>query len=104
MVPDVVGAAAEDRADHREREDAHRHVDVEDPAPGEVVDEEAAEQRADHRREPEDRAEVALVAAPLARRDDVPDHGHRRHHQAATTQSLDGTECDELKHVAADAA
>ena len=44
-----------------ERDAADRQVDVEDPAPREVVDEEAAEQRADHGRDAEDGAEEALV-------------------------------------------
>ena len=57
----------------RSASDAERQVDVEDPAPREVVDEEAAEQRADDRRDAEDRAEEPLVAAAVARRDDVAD-------------------------------
>src|SRR5438309_1108043 len=76
-------ARAEDGADDDERERADRQVDVEDPAPGEVVDEEAAEQRPDHRRHAEHGAEEALVATSLARRDDVADDGDARHHQPA---------------------
>ena len=70
----VVGARVEARrAMTTSASDADRQVDVEDPAPREVVDEEAAEQRPDHGRDAEDRAEEALVAAALARRDDVAD-------------------------------
>ena len=85
-----------DDRDHDEREHADRQVDVEDPAPGQVVDEEAAEQRADHRRDAEDGAEEALVAAALARRDDVADHGDRDHDQPAAAEPLERAEGDQL--------
>ena len=68
---------------------AEREVDVEDPAPREVVDEEAAEQRADHGRDAEDGAEEPLVLAALARRDDVADDRDRRHDQPAAAEALD---------------
>ena len=98
-VLDVRGAGVERDRDHHQRERAERQVDVEDPAPREVVDEEAAEQRADHGRDAEDSAEEALVLAPLARRDDVADDGHRRHDQAAAADPLEGAERDQLAHV-----
>jgi hypothetical protein len=104
LVLDLVGASVEGGSDHGERDQPDRDVDVEDPAPGEVVDEEAAEQRPDHGRDAEDAAEEALVAAALARRDDVADHGDRDHEQAAAAQSLDRPEEDQLGHVLADSA
>ena len=76
LVADVHGGAVERGRDHAERERAQRQVDVEDPAPREVVDEEAAEQRPDHGRDAEDGAEEPLVLAALARRHDVADHRH----------------------------
>ena len=99
-----VGASLEGGADHGERDEADRKVDVEDPAPGEVVDEEPAEQRPDHRRDAEDGAEVALVPAALARRDDVADDGDRHHDQAAGTEPLERAEADQLGHVLAEPA
>ena len=96
---DVRRAGVERDRDHRQRKDAQRQVDVEDPAPGEVFDEEAAEQRPDHGRDAEDSAEEALVLAALTRRDDVADDGHRRHDQPAATDPLQGAECDQLAHV-----
>ena len=96
---DVHDGAVESGGDHREREQAQRQVDVEDPAPGEVVDEEPAEERPDHGRDAEDGAEETLVFAPLAWRHDVPDHGHRRHDQAAAADPLEGAERDQLAHV-----
>ena len=68
---------------------AERQVDVEDPAPGEVVDEEAAEQRTGDDGDAEHAAEQALVAAAVARRDEVADDGHRHDEQAAAAEPLD---------------
>ena len=56
-VPDRRRRDVEARPDHDEGDEPERQVDVEDPAPGEVVDEEAAEQRPDHGRDAEHRAE-----------------------------------------------
>ena len=67
--------------DHRQRGDPDGQVDVEDPPPRQVVDEEPSEQRADHRRDAEHRAEEPLVAAAVARREDVADDGHGGHDQ-----------------------
>jgi hypothetical protein len=54
-----------------------------------VVDEEAAEERPDHRRDAEDRPEEPLVAAAVARRDDVADDGDREHDQATAAEALE---------------
>jgi hypothetical protein len=53
--------------EHDERGDPDRQVDVEDPAPGEVVDDHAADERPDDRRDREDAADQPRVAAALAR-------------------------------------
>ena len=103
-VLDAVRMRVEDGGDHEQRERADRQVDVEDPAPGEVVDEEAADQRPDHRGDAEHRAEHALVLAAVARRDDVADDGDRRHQQAARAEALEAAERDQLGHVLRDAA
>ena len=83
--------------DHH-RDDADGHVHVEDPAPREVVDEEAAEQRSGHRRDREDGADQAHVAAALARRDDVRDDRLRADHEAAGPDPLQRAEADQLGH------
>ena len=88
---------------HDQRDHADRHVDVEDPAPGQVVHEHAAEQRADHAGQAEDGAEQPDVLAAFARRDDVADDGLRADHQAAGAQPLHGAERDELDHGRAEA-
>ena len=82
-----------------QRDDADRDVDVEDPAPAGAVGEQAAEHGAEHAGRAEDGAEVALVAAALARRDDVADGGERERHQAAAAEALDGAEGDQLLDV-----
>ncbi len=92
-------SGTEGARDHRERERTEREVDVEDPAPGEVVDEEASEQRPGDGRDAEHRSEQALVTAALAGGDEVADDGHRDHHQAAAAEALHGSEGDQLRHA-----
>ena len=94
----------ERRVDDGEGQQAQRQVDVEDPAPGELIDDEAAEQRADHRREAEDAAEEALIAAALARRHDVADDGDGGDDEAAAAEALDDAEGDQLGQVLRQAA
>ncbi len=79
-------------------DDADRHVDVEDPAPRQVLGEEAAEQRARHVGDAEDDAEVAHVLAPLPGRDDVAHDGLGPDHQPAGADALHRPEGDELDH------
>jgi hypothetical protein len=98
-VADVHRSGVERRADHDQGEPADRQVDVEDPAPGQVVHEEAAEQRPQDGRHAEDGAEETLVLAAVARRDDVADHGHRRDDQAAAADALERAEGDQLEHA-----
>ena len=75
-----------------------REVDVEDPAPREVIDEEPAEQRPNDAGEPENGAEEAHVAAAIARRDYVADDRLRPYHQPARAEALCGPKGDELDH------
>ena len=84
--------------DHDQRHDAQRHVDVEDPAPGQVLGEEATEQRSGDAGQAPDAGEVARVAATFARRDDVADDRERQRHQAAGAESLQGPGRDQLPH------
>ena len=86
------------RHDDQDGERTDRHVHVEDPAPGKVVDQEAAEQRAGDRCDGEHGADQAHVAAALAGRDDVRDDRLRAHHQAAGADPLKGAKADQLPH------
>ena len=79
--------------------DADRQVDVEDPAPGQLVREEAADQRPGHARHSEDGADVALIAAALSWRQDVADYRHRHREDAARAEPLDAARHDQLRHV-----
>ena len=45
------GGLVDQRADQKQRDQSHRHVDQEDPVPGIVVGDPAAERRPDHRRD-----------------------------------------------------
>src|SRR4029453_16353858 len=84
--------------DDREGDRAEREVDVEDPPPGEVVDEEAAEQRSRDDGDAEHRSEEALVAAAVAWCDEVADDGHRPDDQVAGAEAPNRAERDQLRH------
>jgi hypothetical protein len=91
-------------ADDDERDEAERQIDVEDPAPAQLLDEKPADQRAHHGREAEDAAKDALELATLARGEEIADHRHRGHDQPAAAEPLHGAEDDELRHRAAEPA
>ncbi len=78
--------------------DTERHVDVEDPAPGQVLGEQSAEQGAGNVGDAEDDTEVAHVPPPLPGRDDIAHDGLGPDHQPAGPDALDGPEGDELDH------
>ena len=92
------GRNLEHRADHDQRNDPERQVDVEDPPPGEMVDEEPADQRADHRGDAEHGSHEPGVTAPLPRRHDVADDRLGRDHQRAAAEALDSAKCDQGRH------
>ena len=107
VVDPVVRASrrhAQDRGDHDEGDDAERQVDVEDPGPGEMVDEEAADQGPDDGRDAEHRSHQAAVAPALARRNDVADDRLRRDHERAAAEPLDRAKGDQLGHAVRQAA
>ena len=92
------------RDDQAQRGGADRQVDVEDPAPRQVVGEDAAEQRSRDAGHDEDHLDVALVAAALARRDDIADDRHGQGHEASGARALQRAEGDELAEAAGRAA
>ncbi len=91
-------------ADDDERQKAERQVDEEDPAPGEIIDEEAADQRTEHGREAEHAAEKSPIAAALAWRDDIADDGDGRDDEAAAAQALQDAKGDQLRQVLGETA
>src|SRR6202012_3479351 len=76
-VVNVVGARLERGPDHPQRDQPEREIDVEDPLPAQVVDEEAAEERTYDGGDAEHRAEQTLVATALPWGNDVADLGQR---------------------------
>ncbi len=88
--------------DEVERYQADGDVDVEDPVPAIVLGQEAAHQWPDDERDPEDRAEEALVLAALLGCEHVADDRQRDREERASADALDGAEEDELRHVLAE--
>ena len=91
-------AAVEYRADHQQREQAERQVDIEDPAP------EACCTRKPPISGPitvaaENAAEQPLIAAAVGGRDDVGDRRHADHHQAAAAEPLQAAHQHQLGHI-----
>ncbi|MNH00129.1 hypothetical protein D3C79_593150 [compost metagenome] len=87
------------RADHRQGENPQRQIDIEDPAPGEMLHQPPAEQRPDHRRQAKHPAEQPLIAPAIGRWDHVAHHRHGHYQQTAATQSLQCPHQDQLRHV-----
>ena len=83
---------------HDAGQQAERHIDEEDPWPGEVVDDEPAEEWADQSGSDEGEGEVADVLAAFARRENVAEDGECESLDRSAAETLDGTERDELAH------
>ena len=83
-------------ADDCERDGPDRDVDVEDPVPGKLVDENAPQQGTDDARHTEHRPEKSLVAPAFAGRDDVSDDRLSADYQSAAPETLYGPERDQL--------
>ena len=87
-----------------ERHEADRDVDQEHPAPARDGEdarragEEPPDDRPDHARDAEHREDVALVAGPLAWRDDVADDRERERDEAAGTETLERAERGQHVH------
>src|SRR5262249_7749701 len=85
--------------DDEQSEQARGEVDVEYPAPAQVIDEEPAEQRTDDGGKTERGSEKALVSRAFARGDDIPDHCNDSDDQPTGAYSLQGPKRDKLAHV-----
>jgi hypothetical protein len=81
--------------DERECSDAEWQVDVEQPAPGEVIRDPSAGQRPRDRGDAKDGADVAHVPAALAGADDVPDNGLGERHYGAHPEALNSAGGDQ---------
>ena len=84
-------------------EDECRHpdgkIDVEDPAPGEVGDEQAAENRTEGWRKRRWDRENARSSHSVGRRKDPVEHGHSNGGKHSAADALEDTEQHELGHV-----
>lgn len=89
----------DEQAGGQQRQGADRDVDVEHPAPAEVVGEEAADERAAHEGGRHHDGHHGLDPAALARRHQFTDDRLRADHQSAAAESLQRAEADELAHV-----
>jgi len=97
-------AVAVDEPRHGERDESHRHVDEEDPRPGEVVGDPAAEQRTDHRRDEDGEREggerdAGLFARIGGEKQRLRERDHRPGHRA-----LHDAEEDQHRHRHCEAA
>ncbi len=99
---DVVGR--QPGAESGERDEAEGDVDVEDPPPARLVDEDPSDQGPGDRGDGEGRRDVPLVAAALPRADEVAHGGHRERHQAAGRRALGRPRDDQGGDVLGDAA
>ena len=95
--------AAQHARGHAERHQAERQIDPENQRPVDMFSQKAAEHRPAHRGGGEHRADIALVAAALARGNNVGDDGLRERHQPAAAEALEGARQDQFGHARAPA-
>lgn len=85
-------------------DDADRHVDEEDPRPGDVLDEVARQHRAERRGHQDRDAERAHDGAPALRRRDLEHHGHADRRDHAAAEPLQHAEDDQLLRASGERA
>jgi len=74
--PTNVGAVGRRAVNYEQSEQARGQIDVEYPAPGQVIDEKTTEQRADDGGKTKRGSEKSLVSSAFARGDEVADHSN----------------------------
>ena len=99
LVRDALDGDVEHRGDGEERDDADRHVDVEDPPPREVLGEPAAGERAEHARERRRPRRSSPCSGPAgAGGMTSPMIAWAADHQPTGADALDRAAGDELDH------
>jgi hypothetical protein len=83
--------------------DPEGDVDIEDPAPGPLIGDEASDDRPNDARQSPDSAEERLHTRTLLQRKNVTDDRHAKRHQSPRPQPLNRAEDDELRHRAGEA-
>ena len=100
----VLDRFVEGAQQHPRRQHAQRDVDVEDPAPAEVLGEEAAEGGADDGGDRPDAREVALHPGAFGDGVDVAGDGDGHGLHGSGAEALECAECDECRHAPGEAA
>jgi hypothetical protein len=99
-----VAALVDRPAGDDDSEHAHRDVDEEDPAPVDVLSDQAAEQRADGQRHGGDARPDADRHAPLTGREGRGDDAERRRVHDRRAETLDGAGADQEVRIGSKAA
>ncbi|GBD19156.1 hypothetical protein HRbin27_01660 [bacterium HR27] len=81
-----------------QRQQADRHIDIENPAPAPVISDPPAEARSNDRAETEDGGKQPLPLPALGRREQIADDRDRDREERTAAETLQGTEQDELGH------
>jgi hypothetical protein len=89
---------------HEDADDADRHVDVEDPAPRQVVDDQAADHRSEHRSHEHGHADDAHHAADALGAGRLGQQDHADRHDHAAADALHDAEGDQRGQVPGQAA
>src|SRR5262245_16138499 len=84
---------------HEQGEQARGQVDVEYPAPRQVIDEKATKQRADDGGKTERGSEKSLVSPAFARGNEVPDHSNGSDDQPTAADPLQRPKQNELDYI-----
>jgi hypothetical protein len=92
----VLGPARQEERADRDRRQADRQVDVEDPPPGEPVDQGAADHRAEGRRQQRGDDQDLVGLDPLGGREHPGDHRHPDRDQHPAAEALQRPERDQL--------
>jgi hypothetical protein len=85
--------------DQRRSQQTGDHIDVEDPAPGKLVDEETAQQRSDNGRNTPDAREKSLHPGALFEAEHLTDQDKGQGQDTARSQTLQSARRDQLRHV-----
>ena len=98
-VPSRLGERGRQAPQSGQGRQADREVHVEHPSPAGVLDDHATQQWPGYGGSREGGGDVALVARPLTRRNQVANGGHRKGHEAAGGDALDGAGDDQKRNA-----
>jgi hypothetical protein len=99
LMPAVRARRGQRYGNHEKGKQAGGQVDVEYPAPCQVIDKKPAEQRANDGGKTERGSEQALIAPAFARGNEIPDYGDGGDDQPAAADPLQCPKQNELEHA-----